>query len=185
MHWQAMRRLLGCILASTAYAEASRLSHEVAEELSRRQLLETQLYHFHNQRHFTASEVLATHFHNVFEPTKRLKSTPHKARRLEDNAQNNNNDDYYEQNGDGNNNDDQNYNNNNNNDDQNNNDDANNNDDGNNDDKNNKDDDYNFFGNEADERCSEFLVSFLEGTTDARDTCEGIMNAYTAAGKDS
>ena len=37
-------------------------------------------------------------------------------------------------------------------------------------------------GNIADERCSEFLVSFLEGTTDAHDTCEGIMNAYTAAG---
>jgi len=35
----------------------------------------------------------------------------------------------------------------------------------------------------ADERCSEFLVSFLEGTTDAHDTCEGMMNAYTAAGK--
>lgn len=31
------------------------------------------------------------------------------------------------------------------------------------------------------ELCSHFLVSFLEGTTDARDTCEGIMNAYTAA----
>jgi hypothetical protein len=35
----------------------------------------------------------------------------------------------------------------------------------------------------ADERCSAFLVSFLEGTTDAHDTCEGMMNAYTAAGK--
>lgn len=34
----------------------------------------------------------------------------------------------------------------------------------------------------ADERCSAFLVSFLEGTTDAHDTCEGMMNAYTAAG---
>ena len=31
------------------------------------------------------------------------------------------------------------------------------------------------------EVCAQFLVSFLEGTTDARDTCEGIMNAYTAA----
>lgn len=31
------------------------------------------------------------------------------------------------------------------------------------------------------ELCSQFLVSFLEGTTDARDTCEGMMNAYTAA----
>jgi hypothetical protein len=35
----------------------------------------------------------------------------------------------------------------------------------------------------ADERCSAFLVSFLEGTTDAHDTCEGMMNAYTAAGE--
>ena len=35
----------------------------------------------------------------------------------------------------------------------------------------------------ADEKCSQFLVSFLEGTTDAHDTCEGIMNAYTAAGR--
>ena len=34
----------------------------------------------------------------------------------------------------------------------------------------------------ADERCSAFLVSFLEGTTDAHDTCEGMMNAYVAAG---
>lgn len=33
------------------------------------------------------------------------------------------------------------------------------------------------------EQCSQFLVSFLEGTTDAHDTCEGIMNAYTAAGE--
>jgi len=30
-------------------------------------------------------------------------------------------------------------------------------------------------------KCSQFLVSFLEGTTDAHDTCEGIMNAYTSA----
>lgn len=52
---------------------------------------------------------------------------------------------------------------------------ANNNDDGNN---NNKK-----WVSVADERCSEFLVSFLEGTTDAHDTCEGMMNAYTAAGK--
>lgn len=34
------------------------------------------------------------------------------------------------------------------------------------------------------EKCSRFLVKFLEGTTDARDTCEGIQNAYMAAGKD-
>ena len=44
---------------------------------------------------------------------------------------------------------------------------------------NNKNDDM---YSAADERCSEFLVSFLEGTTDAHDTCEGMMNAYTAAG---
>ena len=30
--------------------------------------------------------------------------------------------------------------------------------------------------------CSEYLVSFLEGSTDAKDTCEGISNAFTAAG---
>jgi NhaP-type Na+/H+ or K+/H+ antiporter len=29
--------------------------------------------------------------------------------------------------------------------------------------------------------CSKFLISFLEGTTDARDTCVGIMNAFEAA----
>ena len=29
--------------------------------------------------------------------------------------------------------------------------------------------------------CSKYLISFLEGTTDTRDTCEGIMNAYLAA----
>jgi hypothetical protein len=37
-----------------------------------------------------------------------------------------------------------------------------------------------FTGNN--ELCSQFLVGFLEGTTDARDTCEGIQNAYVAAG---
>lgn len=51
-------------------------------------------------------------------------------------------------------------------------------DDANNDDYKKNDDLY----SAADERCSEFLVSFLEGTTDAHDTCEGMMNAYTAAG---
>lgn len=56
-------------------------------------------------------------------------------------------------------------------------DDAANADDG--DDGNGNDDDGNYSA--ADERCSEFLVSFLEGTTDAHDTCEGMMNAYTAA----
>lgn len=35
---------------------------------------------------------------------------------------------------------------------------------------------------EANRMCSEYLVSFLEGSTDAKDTCEGIMNAYYAAG---
>ena len=34
----------------------------------------------------------------------------------------------------------------------------------------------------ANEKCSQYLVSFLEGTTDAKDNCEGIMNAYVAAG---
>lgn len=58
------------------------------------------------------------------------------------------------------------------------------------DDKNYDDDGRNAGGNDdtddlvsaADERCSAFLVSFLEGTTDAHDTCEGMMNAYVAAG---
>lgn len=31
------------------------------------------------------------------------------------------------------------------------------------------------------EMCAKYLFSFLEGATDARDTCEGIMNAYVAA----
>lgn len=53
------------------------------------------------------------------------------------------------------------------------------NDDANDDDGNNKSNDD--LVSAADERCSEFLVSFLEGTTDAHDTCEGMMNAYTAA----
>ena len=48
-------------------------------------------------------------------------------------------------------------------------------------------DDYNYNANydddDVNEACSQYLVSFLEGTTDARDTCEGIMNAYTAAGE--
>ena len=38
---------------------------------------------------------------------------------------------------------------------------------------------------EINEKCSEYLVSFLEGTTDAKDTCEGIQNAYTAANCDN
>lgn len=33
----------------------------------------------------------------------------------------------------------------------------------------------------ADELCSQYLFSFLGGTTDASDNCEGIKNAYTAA----
>ena len=45
------------------------------------------------------------------------------------------------------------------------------------------DDDYNNYDDDSvNEACSQYLVSFLEGSTDARDTCEGIMNAYTAAG---
>eukprot|EP00970_Alexandrium_tamarense_P014200 scaffold3950_cov175-Alexandrium_tamarense.AAC.1 len=31
------------------------------------------------------------------------------------------------------------------------------------------------------EQCTKFLFGFLEGTTDAKDNCEGIMNAYVAA----
>lgn len=31
------------------------------------------------------------------------------------------------------------------------------------------------------EKCTKFLFGFLEGTTDAKDNCEGIMNAYVAA----
>jgi hypothetical protein len=62
-------------------------------------------------------------------------------------------------------------------------DDANNN-------NNNKNNDDNSSGRSYDddvfmgdnEMCSQFLVNFLEGTTDARDTCEGIQNAYVAAG---
>ena len=48
-------------------------------------------------------------------------------------------------------------------------------------------DDYNYNANydddDVNEACSQYLMSFLEGTSDARDTCEGIMNAYTAAGE--
>jgi len=45
---------------------------------------------------------------------------------------------------------------------------------------NNNDDDE--VSENINEQCSEYLVSFLEGTTDAKDTCEGIQNAYVAAG---
>jgi len=31
------------------------------------------------------------------------------------------------------------------------------------------------------EQCTKFLFGFLQGTTDAKDNCEGIMNAYVAA----
>lgn len=55
-----------------------------------------------------------------------------------------------------------------------------NNDDGTDDDQNN-DDDNDDYQNNINEQCSEYLVSFLEGTTDAKDTCEGIENAYSAA----
>lgn len=34
---------------------------------------------------------------------------------------------------------------------------------------------------QADELCSNYLFSFLEGITDAKDNCEGIQNAYVAA----
>lgn len=40
------------------------------------------------------------------------------------------------------------------------------------------DDDTNF---DADELCLEYLLSFLGGTTDAKDNCEGIQNAYVGA----
>jgi NhaP-type Na+/H+ or K+/H+ antiporter len=40
------------------------------------------------------------------------------------------------------------------------------------------DDDYIAGGNDL---CSHFLESFLEGASDARDKCEGILNAYSAA----
>jgi NhaP-type Na+/H+ or K+/H+ antiporter len=40
--------------------------------------------------------------------------------------------------------------------------------------------DNNIFFN-ADELCSEYLFSFLEGITDAKDNCDGIQNAYIAA----
>lgn len=40
-------------------------------------------------------------------------------------------------------------------------------------------DDENAF--QADELCSNYLFSFLEGITDAKDNCEGIQNAYVAA----
>jgi len=41
------------------------------------------------------------------------------------------------------------------------------------------DDDESSF--QADELCSNYLFSFLEGITDAKDNCEGIQNAYIAA----
>lgn len=44
--------------------------------------------------------------------------------------------------------------------------------------QNNGDDD----GNNANALCSEFLFDFLEGTTSAEDSCDGLKNAYTAAG---
>eukprot|EP00550_Attheya_septentrionalis_P005918 CAMPEP_0198290670 /NCGR_PEP_ID=MMETSP1449-20131203/8444_1 /TAXON_ID=420275 /ORGANISM="Attheya septentrionalis, Strain CCMP2084" /LENGTH=761 /DNA_ID=CAMNT_0043989199 /DNA_START=313 /DNA_END=2598 /DNA_ORIENTATION=- len=54
------------------------------------------------------------------------------------------------------------------------------------DDEYNADDDlYNEGDNDDDnvnEACTKFLVTFLRGVTDAKDQCEGITNAYTAAG---
>ena len=47
------------------------------------------------------------------------------------------------------------------------------------------DDEYNVGDNDDDnvnEACTKFLVTFLRGVTDAKDQCEGITNAYTAAG---
>lgn len=60
-----------------------------------------------------------------------------------------------------------------------NNNDVDNNDVDNNDDDNN-DDDFDY----SDELCANYLMSFLEGATDAKDQCEGITNAYTGAGCD-
>jgi len=37
-------------------------------------------------------------------------------------------------------------------------------------------------GNNNNALCSKFLFNFLEGTTNADDTCDGLKNAYTAAG---
>jgi len=42
-------------------------------------------------------------------------------------------------------------------------------------------DDQNYSGLDADELCREYLYSFLAGTTDAKDNCEGIQNAYIGA----
>ena len=46
------------------------------------------------------------------------------------------------------------------------------------------DDGYNNNSNQNNNnaRCSKYLFNFLEGTTDADDTCDGLKNAYTAAG---
>jgi len=44
------------------------------------------------------------------------------------------------------------------------------------------DDDSSNVNNIYNEQCTTYLFSFLEGTTDAHDTCEGIRNAYSAAG---
>ena len=49
--------------------------------------------------------------------------------------------------------------------------------------------DYDYYNHDEssviNEKCSEYLVRFLEGTTDAKDTCEGILNAYMAANCES
>jgi len=38
------------------------------------------------------------------------------------------------------------------------------------------------YESESERLCKQFLFKFLEGTTDAHDECEGVLNAYTAAG---
>eukprot|EP00548_Thalassiothrix_antarctica_P000384 CAMPEP_0194130492 /NCGR_PEP_ID=MMETSP0152-20130528/1521_1 /TAXON_ID=1049557 /ORGANISM="Thalassiothrix antarctica, Strain L6-D1" /LENGTH=719 /DNA_ID=CAMNT_0038825031 /DNA_START=210 /DNA_END=2369 /DNA_ORIENTATION=- len=40
---------------------------------------------------------------------------------------------------------------------------------------------YDYQDNVENEECTTYLVKFLEGTTDAHDTCEGIQNAYSSA----
>jgi len=40
---------------------------------------------------------------------------------------------------------------------------------------------YEYNQNVENEECTTYLVKFLEGTTDAHDTCEGIQNAYSSA----
>lgn len=135
-----------------------------------RQFVEARLYFSDRGQPETASEALQRRFRYIFGPAYKrknqrkgrwIKPAPWhpSARRLENNYYDDDKQKYY---GD---------------------DDAyKNNDDGGNTDDGSSSSNNDDFVSVADERCSEFLVSFLEGTTDAHDTCEGMMNAYTAAG---